>query len=118
MLAFSRSRSGTLGKLCTLEMASDFAVAGEPNCFAISDPPLANVGSVRWTPNRREVMFSPLFRGSGQAGLWTMTLPDRQGGVGVPQRFPIPSDSARDAEISRDGRRLVYSDFRADGTWT
>ena len=59
-------------------------------------------------------MFSPLFRGSGQASLWTMPLPKRQGAVGVPQRFPIPSNSARDPAISRDGRRLVYSDFLAD----
>lgn len=113
-LAFSRTRSGTLGKLCTLEMSSGYRPAGEPNCFAISDPRLASFGSVRWTPNRSEVIFSPLFRGSGQSSLWTMRLPEREGAVGAPQRFPIPSDSARDPAISRDGRRLVYSDFRVD----
>jgi Tol biopolymer transport system component/DNA-binding winged helix-turn-helix (wHTH) protein len=113
-IAFSRSQSSTLGRLCILEMSGGFTAAGEPNCFAISDGRLANFGCVRWTPDRREVMFSPLFRGSGQASLWTMPLPRRQGGVGVPQRFPIPSNSARDPAISRDGRRLVYTDFLVD----
>jgi Tol biopolymer transport system component len=43
-----------------------------------------------------------------------MPVPQREGAVGVPQRFAIPSDSARDPVFSSDGRRLVYSDFRAD----
>jgi Tol biopolymer transport system component/DNA-binding winged helix-turn-helix (wHTH) protein len=113
-LAFSRTRSATLGKLCTLAMSSGYTPAGEPTCFAISDPRLANFGGIRCTPNRSEVMFSPLFRGPGRSSLWTMPLPQREGAVGVPQRFPIPSDSARDPVFSRDGRRLVYSDFRED----
>ena len=113
MLAFSRNHAGTLGKFCTLEMSSDFSGTGEPNCFAISDSALANLGSVRWTPDR-QVMFSPLFRGSARASLWTMPIPRRQGDAGVPQRFPIPSDNARDPVISRDGQRLVYSDFLVD----
>ena len=113
-LAFSRAESGTLGKLCTLEMSSAFTVAGEPNCFAINDGQLANFASVRWTPDRRGVMFSPLFRGSVRASLWTVPLPNRQGDAGVPQRFPIPSNSARYPAFSRDGLRLVYSDFLVD----
>ena len=113
-LAFSRSRSATLGKLCTLEMSSGYTAAGEPNCFEISERRLANVGSLRWTSDRREIMFSPLFSGSGLANLWTMPLPERRGDAGVPQRFPIPSNNAGDAEISSDGRRMVYSDFLMD----
>ena len=113
-IAFSRNQSGTMGKLCTLEMSSDFAPVGEPNCLAISDGRLANIGSIRWTPDGRGVLFSPLFRGSGQEGLWTVPLPGRQGGVAEPQRFPIPSNAAGDLAISRDGQRLVYSDFLVD----
>jgi Tol biopolymer transport system component/DNA-binding winged helix-turn-helix (wHTH) protein len=113
-LAFSRNRSGTLGKLCTLEMSGDFTPAGEPNCFAVSDGRLANAGSVRWSPDRREIMFSPLFRGSGRTSLWTIPLPQREGAVATPQRSPLPSNTARDPAFSRDGQRLVYSDFLAD----
>jgi Tol biopolymer transport system component len=113
-LAFSRSRSGTVGQFCTLEMSGGFTPAGEPSCFAISEGRLANFGSLCWIRDGREVMFSPLFSGSGRASLWTMPLPRRKGGIGEPQRVPIPSDSARYPAISRDGRRLVYSDFLMD----
>lgn len=113
-LAFSRTQSATLGNFCTLELSSDFTASGEPNCFGISDRRLANFGSLRWTPDRREIIFSPLFRGSGQASLWTMPRPERPGSVGVPQRLAIPSDRARDPVLSRDGQRLVYSDFHVD----
>jgi Tol biopolymer transport system component len=111
-LAFSRNQSGTLGKLCTLEMSSNFTPAGEPNCFTVSDGRLANAVSLRWTPNKREIMFSPLQRGSGQSSLWTITLPEREA-VATPQRSAVPSNTARDPVISRDGQRLVYSDFVA-----
>ena len=112
-LAFSRSQSGTLGKVCTLEMASDFSADGEPNCFDFNGR-LANFGSILWTSARREIMFSPLFRRSGEASLWTMPVSVGKGGLGAPQRFPIPSNSARDPAISRDGRRLAYADFLVD----
>ncbi|MBL8295711.1 MAG: PD40 domain-containing protein [Bryobacterales bacterium] len=96
-------------------MSSNFTAIGEPNCFAIGEARLANLGDIRWTTNRREIIFSPLlFRGPGESGVWTMPLPQYQGAVGVPRRFPIPSTSAREAVISRDGRRLVYSDFLVD----
>jgi Tol biopolymer transport system component len=114
MLAFSRSRSGTVGQFCTVEMAGSLTPAEEPSCFAISEGRLANFGSLRWIRDRREVIFSPLFRGSGRASLWTMPLPGRNGGIGEPQRFPVPSDHAQYPAISRDGRRLVYSDFLMD----
>jgi Tol biopolymer transport system component len=113
-LGFSRNQSGTLGKFCTLELSSDFTGTGEPSCFAISDARLANFGSVRWSSDRRDVIFSPLLRGSGQSSLWTMPVPRSQGDVAVPQRFPIPSNSAHYPAISRYGQRLVYSDFLVD----
>jgi Tol biopolymer transport system component/DNA-binding winged helix-turn-helix (wHTH) protein len=113
-LAFSRTQSATLGKFCVVDLSSDFTPSGEPDCYEISDRRLANLGSLRWTSDGRSVIFSPLFRGSGQASLWTMRLPERQGSVGMPQRLAIPSDRARDPVLSRDGQRLVYSDFHVD----
>jgi Tol biopolymer transport system component len=110
-LAFSRNQSGTVGKLCTLEMSRDFTPAGEPNCFAVSDGRLANAVNIRWTPDKRGIVFSPLYRGSGQSSLWTIPLPQREGAVATAQRSALPSNTARDPVFSRDGQRLVYSDF-------
>jgi hypothetical protein len=113
-LAFSRTQTAAMGKLCLVAMSGGFATAGEPSCFSISDGRLANFSSLRWIPDKRELMFSPLFRGITQPSLWRMAVPAREGDVGVLERLPVPSDGARDLAISRDGRRLVYSNLLVD----
>jgi Tol biopolymer transport system component len=112
VLAFSRDRGGHLGELCLLALSRDFAPAGEPNCSDLGE---RVAGSLHWTRDSREIVFSAPYASPFRPGLFRVAVSELRGRSGVPQRLPTNAGSAWDPAISANGRRLAYSSLLIDG---
>jgi Tol biopolymer transport system component/DNA-binding winged helix-turn-helix (wHTH) protein len=80
------------------EVAADFTVKGAPRRLAAN---LASPVSLAWMPDGDAILFS-----SG-GGLWRMRVDGR--GTSAGDRLTYAGARAADPALSRDGRRLVYS---------
>jgi Tol biopolymer transport system component len=103
-IAFVRESGLGAGSLYTVSLASDLSAKGEPKRIS-SD--MRVIRGIAWTADSREIVFSSGRAGnSGVMSLWRIAI----SGSGQPQPLGL-GESGSYPSISRQGRRLVYSQF-------
>jgi Tol biopolymer transport system component len=66
-----------------------------------------SVGALAWTPDGASIIFSSDRRGN--SALWRVAASG-----GTPTRLPLVGENASDPAFSKDGRRMVYTQFFRD----
>lgn len=97
VVAFFRSEGGSIGDIWVAP-----STGGAPRRLTFDN---SEGGGPVWTPDGRFIIFYSSRRGSQT--LWRVSM---QGGVPEPVTSGAGQD--RDPDISRDGKRVVYSNFR------
>jgi Tol biopolymer transport system component/DNA-binding winged helix-turn-helix (wHTH) protein len=99
-MAFARTALARMpvSDIYVADVAGDFIVKGEPRRLAADQSPPV---SLAWMPDGDAIVFS-----TGR-GLWRMRVAG--GGAPAPERLAFAGSQAADPAVSRDGRRLAYS---------
>ncbi len=108
-LAFVRVIASSFTQICVLSLSENYDPAGEVRCL---DLPQQFVTSPTWTSDGRELVYSasePWL--SGETRIWRVSV---SGVERPPQPLATVGENGYQATISRQGHRLVYSNWKYD----